>query len=1226
MIKKIWRFTSGLLIFSILAQFIVFSPQPAKAAADIAIFGAALIDQNTVRVSLNPYASYSQATCDASTLSKFHLRVRGAGDGNPITYFTPTDCVPNPSDQLQVLLTFSDPVTNVTGFPSGESWTIFFDEGAIYDLSAPTTVSAAVAEGSAKTVFDLATPDAISYSIASNNTSTTLARVSGGDTITVTFTATEEIRTDSITVQIAGVNADSIINTMGNTWAASRQVGLSGAETNGLVTFSIQADDAAFFSNYAYLASNVTAGSDGSLAVIDAPPVVTGESITGPNEITITYSEPVSTSIGDYTDLNLTAGGARTVTSISGSGTQTILLNFSGAPVAADETGTIDIGTGVADLDDVPDSLVLLNDSMLTDGQIPSFTLVHISSNNASTTLAKPLDTVTITLTANEPITADAASYSIDGLSASSFSLDGQTITMTRVLDFGDTPGFVGFSLSNIYTPSYSQAASTVTSTTDGSQVYLDMSAPIISASAFTGPHELTVIFTEPLTSPVTTDAITTVTADAVEHAVTAVSQISASEYAFTLDGAAIGLNATGSVTFNDLFSITDAAGNTTNPLGTNGVSDAQSPSITPVTLSSNNTSSTVAKVGNTVTLQFTNDGATGTPTVTIAGNSVTPVNTSGNDWTATYLLTAEDTAGAVDFSISAVDDYANSRSVTTATNGLGVTFDKTAPDAPVITTTAQTTSNSSITITGTAETGANITISGGSSIASGTATGGNFSVAVNLTADSVNTLSVTASDAAGNISATSTVAITHQTASTPPTSSGGGGGGGGGMPISSVPTSPVTVPTLPVTENTLVLGLNTPVTLSVGGASYTVTVLTASNQRVTFVIQSEPKTVTVKLGEVVLVDTDNDGVADVRAEYLGLVNGQPKLSLSNLTDTNETQKIFTINSGAYQTTDSNVMIKLNQTNAVSWAVSNSPDFKDVVFETYRGPKKWSLTPSFGTKTVYVKVLLSGGAIVSASDTITLVATTASTELPVIEVPPTTPTVVSTITFANEKNKTVAPGKSIAYVYRYKNTTPKSANVTVVRELVNGQNEVLESAKLKLKLRSGETFSRNVSQLVSKKLLSDTYSIRIKVLDSRGIQIDTNEFAFTIVAQKQKVFSLSSGEAANDLVFDQTLVAKYEVPKVLSTPINLGYSYTNTSGAVQHLKAVRQLVNAEGKVIASAPGGWVLKPGESFGRKFVQNIPANLLPGEYSIRVAAYDKVTNSLVVENKLLLTISEK
>ena len=87
---------------------------------------------------------------------------------------------------------------------------------------------------------------------------------------------------------------------------------------------------------------------------------------------------------------------------------------------------------------------------------------------------------------------------------------------------------------------------------------------------------------------------------------------------------------------------------------------DTAAPTLSSVSIASNNSTTTLAKADDVVTLTFTASETIATPVVTfnsggaaITDTSVTYVNTSGNTWTAAYTANASDTSGAVTFSIA---------------------------------------------------------------------------------------------------------------------------------------------------------------------------------------------------------------------------------------------------------------------------------------------------------------------------------------------------------------------------------------------------------------------------------------------------------------------------------------------------------------------------------------------------------------------------------------------
>ena len=153
----------------------------------------------------------------------------------------------------------------------------------------------------------------------------------------------------------------------------------------------------------------------------------------------------------------------------------------------------------------------------------------------------------------------------------------------------------------------------------------------------------------------------------------------------YTATYAMVSGDATGAVTF--AINASDLAGNAMTAVtavtsGSGVTFDKTPPALTAVTETSSNATSTLAKVGDTVTVAFTTDGTqNGTPTATIDGHVATVTHTSGNNYTATYAMVSGDTTGAVTFAINASDLAGNAMTAVTAvTSGSGVTFDKTAP------------------------------------------------------------------------------------------------------------------------------------------------------------------------------------------------------------------------------------------------------------------------------------------------------------------------------------------------------------------------------------------------------------------------------------------------------------------------------------------------------------------------------------------------------------------
>ncbi|MFL2765184.1 MAG: Ig-like domain-containing protein [Paracoccaceae bacterium] len=113
---------------------------------------------------------------------------------------------------------------------------------------------------------------------------------------------------------------------------------------------------------------------------------------------------------------------------------------------------------------------------------------------------------------------------------------------------------------------------------------------------------------------------------------------------------------------------------------------DTTAPTLSGVSIASNNATNSLANPNDNITLTFTASEAISTPVVTfqsggsaINDGSIVYSNTSGNTWTAVYTANANDADGAVTYSIAFSDTAANAG--TPITNGSGsVTTDTSVP------------------------------------------------------------------------------------------------------------------------------------------------------------------------------------------------------------------------------------------------------------------------------------------------------------------------------------------------------------------------------------------------------------------------------------------------------------------------------------------------------------------------------------------------------------------
>jgi hypothetical protein len=135
--------------------------------------------------------------------------------------------------------------------------------------------------------------------------------------------------------------------------------------------------------------------------------------LTGPNIITVMYSEPVYTSPSDYFDFTGSYAG-NTVTAVSGSGTATITLTLENS-VAGGATGYLTIGTNVQD---VSDQQYFGGATWNIVGSIgPAITGFGLSSNDGNGSFAGTNNTLTATFNTNEQV--NVLDMNIDGHSVS---------------------------------------------------------------------------------------------------------------------------------------------------------------------------------------------------------------------------------------------------------------------------------------------------------------------------------------------------------------------------------------------------------------------------------------------------------------------------------------------------------------------------------------------------------------------------------------------------------------------------------------------------------------------------------------------------------------------------------------------------------------------------------------------------------------------------------------
>jgi hypothetical protein len=189
-----------------------------------------------------------------------------------------------------------------------------------------------------------------------------------------------------------------------------------------------------------------------------ATPLLESARITGPNTVVVLYSEPVNTTLNDYSGFTGSLASA-SLASISGSGTATITLTFAGSPFTSGASGGMNIATTVTSVSDGynfgggPESVI--------NGQAPLLSSISVSSNDLGGTMQGTGDTISVSFYADEQIqgvTAMIANHtvSVSGSGAGPYmanytieSGDNQTLTPVTVsfTDLSGNPGHGSFTL-----------------------------------------------------------------------------------------------------------------------------------------------------------------------------------------------------------------------------------------------------------------------------------------------------------------------------------------------------------------------------------------------------------------------------------------------------------------------------------------------------------------------------------------------------------------------------------------------------------------------------------------------------------------------------------------------------------------------------------------------------------------------------------------------------------
>ena len=549
--------------------------------------------------------------------------------------------------------------------------------------------------------FDGTVPTVNSVTVVSSNADDTYAKE--GDVISATIVTDEALSSiSSATIAGQSITGSSISEISSTNWKLSYTV--TGSESSGSVSYAFTVIDEA--------GNETSTTSAGSVVVIDnTSPSLTTVEILSDNAANTSYAKEgdvVTLTIASNEDLIAAptvflAGRAATVSAVGGSATNytaTLTMN------STDTQGTMDISIAFTDLSGNAGTIVTSttnSSSVLYDRQVPTLSAVTVSTNNSNSLYAKEGDIITLSFTSSENLTSSPI-VTIGGNAATESGSDASW-TATYLMVNGDNEGSVTFTVD--FTDIAGNVGTQVTSLTSGSLIVYDESVPTLSTVDLTSNNAedanfstigdvitLSITASENIQTPtigIVGSAATIASGNNGESVFTATytmqsSDATTTDISFTVDFQDLSSNAGTQV----IALVNDADG---------GVSfDKEAPSFTAVnggtvSILSNNSESTLAKVGDIITVSLTSSEAlmTGSdPTVTIAGNTATVTRNSTTSFTAVYTMSSSDAAYdglSIPINISNYSDPTGNAglAVTATTDGTSVLYDKSTPSLSTV-------------------------------------------------------------------------------------------------------------------------------------------------------------------------------------------------------------------------------------------------------------------------------------------------------------------------------------------------------------------------------------------------------------------------------------------------------------------------------------------------------------------------------------------------------------
>ena len=389
--------------------------------------------------------------------------------------------------------------------------------------------------------------------------------------------------------------------------------------------------------------------------------------------LTFTASEVISTPVVTFksgavaiTDTSITYVNTRytnswtaayTVNASDTSGAVTFSVAFSDTAATGPNAGTaVTSATGsvTASLDTTAPTMAITS-AEVSDGG---------TSNDA---------TLSLTFTASEA----TSNFAVGDITVSGGALSSFAATSSTVYTATFTPSSDGATTIDVAASTFTDAASNNNTAAPQFNWTYDSTAPTMAIAASQvsdggTSNDATLSLTFTSSKPTTNFAVGDITVSG--GALSSFAATSTTVYTATFTPSSDGATTidVAASTFTDA-----ASNNNTAAPQFNWTYDSTVPTLSGVSLASSNATATEGFAGDVVTLTFTASETITTPDVTfksggadITDTSITYANASGNIWTAAYTVSANDTAGAVSYSIGFNNSVGNAGTAVTSGTG----------------------------------------------------------------------------------------------------------------------------------------------------------------------------------------------------------------------------------------------------------------------------------------------------------------------------------------------------------------------------------------------------------------------------------------------------------------------------------------------------------------------------------------------------------------------------